>query len=176
MTIFKLKWMRWGAALGIVLALLMTTSAVNVQPAVAQSAAADGIVCTTSANATFTLRTESGYIGMSDDNTVFMWGFSVAGQPFQHPSPTLCVNQGDTVTVIVQNTLAEDISLVFPGQENVVANGVLAAPQFTGGALTSLAPVATANGGAMTYSFVASRAGTFIYQSGTNPDRQVRMG
>ena len=177
MTTLKLKWTRWGLALGVLLALLTATSATSVQPAVAQSTPADGIACTTSANATFTLRTESGYIGMSDDNTVFMWGFSIAGQPFQHPSPVLCVNQGDTVTVIVQNTLAEDISLVFPGQENVLANGVPSAPQFDGGgALTSLAPVAAANGGTMTYSFVASRAGTFNYQSGTSPERQVRMG
>ncbi len=177
MTMFKFKWMRWGLALGLLLTLLSTSSAVHPQAVVAQSTPTDGIVCTTSANATFTLRTETGYIGMSDDNTVFMWGFSIAGQPFQHPSPVLCVNQGDTVTVIVQNTLAEDISLIFPGQENVLANGAPSTPQFNGGgALTSLAPVAAANGGTMTYSFVASRAGTFIYQSGANPDRQVRMG
>ena len=177
MAIFKIKWMRWGMALVMVMALLMTTSATSFQSAVAQSAPTDGIVCTTSANGTFTLRTETGYIGTSDDNTVFMWGFSVSGQPFQHPSPVLCVNQGDTVTVILQNTLNEDVSLVFPGQENVLANGVLAEPQFDGnGALTSLAPVAPANGGTVTYSFVVSRSGTFAYQSGTDPDRQVRMG
>ena len=114
MTMFKFKWMRWGLALGLLLTLLSTNSAVRPQAVVAQSTPTDGIVCTTSANATFTLRTETGYVGMSDDNTVFMWGFSIAGQPFQHPSPVLCVNQGDTVTVIVQNTLSEDISLIFP--------------------------------------------------------------
>ncbi len=28
----------------------------------------------------------------------------------------------------------------------------------------------------MTYSFVASKPGTYIYESGTNPEKQVRMG
>ena len=106
-----------------------------------------------------------------------MWGFSAGNKPFQHPGPVLCVNQGDTVTVTLHNTLSEDVSIVFPGQENVLANGAPAQPQFDGGGtLTSLTQVASANGGSMTYSFVASHPGTFIYQSGTNPAIQVRMG
>ncbi len=35
---------------------------------------------------------------------------------------------------------------------------------------------AAANGGTVTYSFVASDPGTFLYESGTNPEKQVRMG
>jgi FtsP/CotA-like multicopper oxidase with cupredoxin domain len=106
-----------------------------------------------------------------------MWGFSEGAKPFQHPSPVLCVNEGETVMVILHNTLARDVSLMFPGQENVLADGAPAQPQFDGGgALTSLTNVAAANGGSMTYSFVASRPGTFVYQSGTDPAVQVRMG
>ena len=57
------------------------------------------------------------------------------------------------------------------------ANGAPAQPQFDGGGnVTSLTNVAPANGGSMTYSFVASRPGTFLYESGTNPEKQVRMG
>src|SRR5690606_5386052 len=41
---------------------------------------------------------------------------------------------------------------------------------------TSLTNVAAANGGTVTYSFVAGRPGTYIYQSGTDSERQVRMG
>ncbi len=172
-----LKWMRWGLALVLVLVLLTAASATNVQRATAQAVPTDGIVCTTNANNTFALTTSTGYIGMSDDNTVFMWGYTLSGQPFQHPSPVLCVNEGDTVTVILQNSLAEDVSIIFPGQENVLANGVPAEPQFDGGgALTSLTNVAAANGGTVTYSFVAGRPGTYIYQSGTDSERQVRMG
>jgi FtsP/CotA-like multicopper oxidase with cupredoxin domain len=81
------------------------------------------------------------------------------------------------VTVILQNTLDVDASILFPGQEDVLANGAPAQPQFDGGGeLTSLTNVASANGGSMTYSFVANNPGTYIYESGTNPRMQVGMG
>ncbi|MCA9901400.1 MAG: multicopper oxidase domain-containing protein [Anaerolineales bacterium] len=143
------------------------------------SANATGIVCTSDAspNPTFTLTTKTGYINLPDGNTMFMWGYSEGSSPFQHPGPVLCVNQGDTVTIILQNTLNEAASVMFPGQENVLANGVPAEPQFDGGgALTSLTNVAAANGGSMTYSFVATEPGTYLYESGTNPVKQVGMG
>lgn len=177
MRTFSLRWMRWGLALSAVLLLLSVGLVVKVRPALAQGSGAEGIVCTTSPNATFTLTTRTGYIGTPDDNIVYMWGFAAGGTPFQHPSPVLCVNEGDTVTIILQNTLPQDVSIMFPGQENVLANGVPAQPQFdTGGNLTSLTNVATANGGSVTYSFVASQPGTYLYESGTNPAVQVRMG
>ena len=80
------------------------------------------------------------------------------------------------------------MSIVFPGQENVTANGAPSQPQFTGGALTSLAQAAQPNGGTVTYSFTASKPGTFLYESGggqktsgtpslySSPQVQVRMG
>ena len=48
------------------------------------------------------------------------------------------VSESDTVTVILNNTLAEPVSIMFPGQEGVLANGAPAQPQFTGATLTSL--------------------------------------
>jgi FtsP/CotA-like multicopper oxidase with cupredoxin domain len=42
--------------------------------------------------------------------------------------------------------------------------------------MTSLTDTAAAYGGSVTYSFVASHPGTFLYESGTNPEKQVRMG
>ena len=39
-----------------------------------------------------------------------------------------------------------------------------------------MAPVAAAAGGSMTYSFVATKPGTYLYESGTNPGVQVQMG
>jgi FtsP/CotA-like multicopper oxidase with cupredoxin domain len=82
------------------------------------------------------------------------------------------------VTIVVNNSLSHDISLIFPGQENVLANGVPSEPVFDAGTLEllSLAPVAEANGGSMTYSFVASKPGTYLYESGTDPGIQVNMG
>ena len=44
----------------------------------------------------------------------------------------LCVNQGDEVTINLVNTLPETVSIVFPGQEDVLANGVPSQPQFSG--------------------------------------------
>jgi FtsP/CotA-like multicopper oxidase with cupredoxin domain len=138
---------------------------------------AEGLVCTTSPDATFELTTATGTIGTADDNTVFMWGYTLAGAPFQHPSPVLCVDEGDTVTIFLENTLDHDVSIVFPGQDDVLADGVPAQPQFDGsGVMTSMTNVAPAGGGTIAYSFVASKPGTYLYQSGTDPEKQVRMG
>ncbi|MBN1247725.1 MAG: multicopper oxidase domain-containing protein [Anaerolineae bacterium] len=137
----------------------------------------NGIICTSNATSTFTLVTQTGYISQPDGNAVFMWGLSESGQPFQHPSPILCVNEGKTVTIVVKNTLPDNISLVFPGQENVLANGAPSQPQWdASGNLVSLAPEAEANGGSVTYSFVAESPGTYLYESGTEPLKQVNMG
>ena len=139
-----------------------------------------GIVCTTGTQPEPDLqprRQATGYIILGDGNTMYMWGYRCSGQPFQHPGPVLCVNEGDTVTVILHNTLPDDVSIMFPGQDNVLANGAPAQPQFDAAAtLTSLTNVAAANGGSVTYSFVASKPGTYIYESGTDPEKQVRMG
>lgn len=178
MQLSNMKWLhRW--VLLPVLALLL--AAPLSAPAVAEAQAQGpkiGIACTsgTSPNPTFTLTTQTGYINLPDGNTAFMWGYSPANGAFQHPGPVLCVNQGDTVTVILNNTLPEAVSIIFPGQENVLANGAPAQPQFSGATLTSLTNVAAANGGSVTYSFVANNPGTFLYESGTNPEKQVHMG
>jgi FtsP/CotA-like multicopper oxidase with cupredoxin domain len=141
-------------------------------PAAAQGPAV-GIACTT--GPTFTLGTRDGYITLPDGNTMYMWGYSAGNGAFQHPGPVLCVNEGDTVTVVLQNALAAPVSIIFPGQENVLADGAPAQPQFTGALLTSLTNAAPP-GGSVTYSFVAGKPGTYLYESGTDPQKQVRMG
>jgi FtsP/CotA-like multicopper oxidase with cupredoxin domain len=156
-----------------------------------------GVACTANAgpNPTFTLTTRAGYINLPDGTTAYMWGFSEGSRPFQHPGPVLCVNEGDTVTVILKNLFtatspkgAPAVSIMFPGQENVTADGTPAQPQFSGTTLTSLTKAAQPGGGTVTYSFVASKPGTFLYESGggqvtsgtpspfANPQVQVRMG
>ena len=62
-----------------------------------------------------------------------------AATPSSIPARRLC-DRGDTVTVVLNNTLAYAVSIVFPGQENVLANGVPAQPVFDGGNLMSLTP------------------------------------
>ena len=176
----RLKRIRLGRALLVAAGLLLIAQVVGVPSAEAQTQPAVGIACTY--GPTFNLDAKSGYIVLGDGNTMFMWSYAQSGnaqsnQAFQYPGPVLCVNEGDTVTVILHNTLSEDVSIMFPGQENVLANGAPAQPQFNGGgALTSLTNVAPKSGGSMTYSFVASKPGTYLYQSGTSPEKQVRMG
>ena len=170
---------RWGEGLKLGLVLLTSGLAPLLQPATAQAAPPNtGVACTTGAatNPTFTLETKDGYIQLPDGNTMYMWGYANGGGAFQHPGPVLCVNEGDNVTVILVNNQPDAVSIMFPGQENVEANGGPANPQFDGlGNLTSLTNAAPP-GGSVTYTFVASKPGSYIYESGTNPQKQVRMG
>jgi hypothetical protein len=86
----------------------------------------------------------------------------------QYPGPTLIVNQGDTVTIKLRNTLPMPVSIVFPGQSGVTAGGGSPGP------LTSEAPGDGTT--VVTYSFVASQPGTYLYHSGSRADLQVEMG
>ncbi len=158
----------------LALVLLIAVSAfvplANLQPALAQAPSAVGVACTIGPS--FGLEAKSGYIQMPDMNTMFMWSYAPAGGAFQHPGPTLCVNQNDAVTITLGNSLTVPTSLIFPGQENVQADGVLAQPDVASNSLTkSVVP-----GGSITYSFTATRPGTFIYESGTDTKMQVSMG
>lgn len=169
----KLKWTR--LAMAFVTGLLALIPLAPVQTANA-AAPATGIVCTNGPD--FSLTAQTGYIQMSDMNTVYMWSYAVTGESFQYPGPVLCVNEGDTVTITLHNNLPYNLStsLIFPGQENVQADGAASQPEFDGsGNLTSLAKSAT-SGGSVTYSFEATRPGTFIYESGTDTKTQVPMG
>ncbi len=176
MQITRWKPLRSGLALGLLLVLVASAA-----PAadVAAQPPGSGIICTTSgsSNASFTLTAKSGYAAMPDGNTILMWSFAVGSGPFQLPGPTLCITQGDAVTIVLNNTLPEPVSIIFPGIENVSANGAPAQPQFdSGGNLISLTNTAAASNGSVTYSFTAPQPGTYLYESGTDPGKQVQMG
>lgn len=130
-------------------------------PAMAQNI---GMVCQTGAS--FQLETEAGYVQTPDGNTVFMWGYALGALPFQMPGPVLCVKEGQTITIELTNHLSEPSSIVFPGQAEVTA---------TGGSPGQWTQEA-APGGSVTYSFVAGTPGTYLYESGTQPHKQVHMG
>jgi FtsP/CotA-like multicopper oxidase with cupredoxin domain len=167
------------AVLALVAAAATSPGAVSAPP---PGPPAVGIVCTPGVGGDAThpiydLTTKTGYISLPDGNTAFMWGYSAGFDDFQHPGPVLCVNENDTVTVILHNTLPERVSVAFPGQDDVLADGVPAGPEVDGqGRVTSLTDTAAATNGTITYSFKADRPGTFLYESGTNPEKQVRMG
>ena len=121
------------------------------------------------------LTAKADYISPPDGGSVLFWGYADGTGRAQYPGPTLIVNQGDTVTITLKNELtvagggpAPNVSIVFPGQENVTATGG------TAGLLTQEA----APGGAdmVTYTFNADKPGTYLYNSGTQQDLQTEMG
>ena len=136
-----------------------------------------GLECTTSGTNVFTLTASGGYISTPDGNSIYMWSYSAGGGGFQLPGPTLCVDSGVTVTVVLHNALPEPTSLIFPGQVQVLADGRPAQPETdTTGNLTSLTTSAAALTGAVTYTFTAGAPGTYLYQSGTDVQKQQQMG
>ncbi|BAS26724.1 multicopper oxidase [Limnochorda pilosa] len=121
-----------------------------------------------------------GFVSIPDGNSLYVWGFAGAPDvPAQLPGPTLVIDQGDEVVVNLTNRLAEPVSLRFPGQEEVMVLGdggwEPARPQDAGGRRVSFMPAALP-GQTITYRFVAARPGTYLYESGTDPHRQVPMG
>lgn len=145
-------------------------------PGSAAAGPTNGIVCQTSDSNTFSLDTRAGYISTPDGNSIYSWGYTVSGGAFQLPGPTLCVESGSTVTVVLHNKLPEPVSIVFPGQGDVTADNAPAAPQFQGTTLTSLVQAAPATSGVVTYTFTAGSPGTYLYESGTDVSKQREMG
>jgi hypothetical protein len=121
---------------------------------------------------TFNLVAKTGNIQTPDGNSVFMWSYANVDTPdngaFQSPGPVLCATQGETVVVNLANGLPEASSIVFPGQD--------AAVTATGGSAGAFTREAAANGGTVSYSFAASNAGTYLYESGSDVAKQVEMG
>ena len=117
-----------------------------------------------SAAVSITLCAKAGSVTMPDGVIVPIWGLApaIAGDCASAvpalPGPVLEVGVGEEIAITLQNGLAENVSLVFPGL------GV--APDSVG------APA----GGSATYTFTPSRPGTFLYEAGTNVTRQVAMG
>ncbi|MDX9895086.1 MAG: multicopper oxidase domain-containing protein [Desulfofustis sp.] len=130
----------------------------------------DGITGTT-----FNLAAKADHITTADGGNYLIWGYAdqgnndgFAGQRAQYPGPTLIVKQGQTITVTLTNHLPEPtVSIIFPGQEGVTAIGG------TAGLLTQ---ESTGPGVTVTYSFVASKPGTYMYHSGSNMAKQLEMG
>src|SRR3990170_279270 len=85
---------------GAVVVLALPASAIG-RPQLAPASAPIGAVCNTGPS--FTLSTAAGYIYTPDGNTVFMWGYRLNGGSFQMPGPVLCVTQGQTVNITLNN-------------------------------------------------------------------------
>ncbi len=124
-----------------------------------------GIQGVTGTNFTFTAK--EGYIIVPDANSIYMWGYALGNNMMQYPGPTLILNQGDTVTITLNNKLPVPVSIVFPGMSNVTASG---------GQMGLLTREAKPYTGTVTYTFTAANPGTYLYYSGTNPELQIEMG
>lgn len=129
-------------------------------------AAIDGI-SGASGNPVFNLTASSGYINTPDGDSLLIWGYGVENEVAQYPGPTLIVNQDDIVTINLTNGLSMPVSMIFPGQQDVVASG---------GQEGLITRESTALDDTVTYTFTASEPGTFMYQSGTRQELQVEMG
>ena len=129
---------------------------------------------------TFNLTAKESYISTADGNSILAWGYANGDGSMQYPGPTLIVNEGQLVTINLTNQLPAHgadaplpVSIVFPGQTGVTTSCDAAIPTGSQGLLTCEAP---ADGTTVTYTFTASKPGTFGYHSGTRPDLQVEMG
>ena len=145
----------------------------------------EGMVCTdgsigSNGHRQFNLTATDGYTSEPDGNAIYDWGYTANGDVFQLPGPVMCINQGETVDVILTNELAVATSIQFPGQEGVTYDdgltsgpvGPVANPAGDLLALVQEAPPATS----IAYTFTATNAGTYVYESGSDPQLQVQMG
>ncbi|MCX6043677.1 MAG: multicopper oxidase domain-containing protein [Chloroflexi bacterium] len=109
----------------------------------------------------FDLYAVAGSTTLPDGANIPIWGYTADGAPATQPGgPTLVVNQGDIVSIILHNSLGEATSLLIQGQTMV--------PDRTG------AP----SNGTKNYAFTADHAGTYLYEAGLLPNaqHQVAMG
>ncbi len=117
---------------------------------------------------------------MPDGNAVPMWGFFAdTGQactdvPVWQVGPTLTATAGGTLTINLRNCLAEPISVFIPGQYKVLAPVSFLDTQ--GRQRARSFDLETAPGTVRTYVWNTIKAGTYLYHSGTHPQKQVQMG
>jgi FtsP/CotA-like multicopper oxidase with cupredoxin domain len=132
---------------------------------------------------TFNLDASTAFLNQPDGSSVYSWGYGCTVAPtgfapaaikgatcplMQVPGPTLIVTEGQTVNVVLTNSLpipAGNTSILFPGF-NVATTGGVA------GLLTQEAT----HGSTVTYTFTATTPGTHPYYSGTQSDLQIEMG
>ena len=130
----------------------------------------------------FDLYANKAQISTPDGDSFQIWGFADSDDSAaQYPGPTLIVDEGDTVMVTVYNNdvTQQSVSLVFPGQTGISKTCNIGLLSFTGCHGTSADganAVAAGLGHSITYTFEATKPGTYMYHSGVSPQIQIDMG
>jgi FtsP/CotA-like multicopper oxidase with cupredoxin domain len=139
---------------------------------VATPASADVLGVSVSGSLTMTAKADR--ITTPDGGSIYFWGFATGSGRPQYPAPTLILAADAMVSITVANQLPaqfnQRVSLAVAGQSGVVAT--CAAEPCVQGPITMEA----GQGGAVKYTFTASRPGTFLYNSASSPDLQIEMG
>ena len=117
-----------------------------------------------------------------------MWGFATdTGQacgslPMWTVGPQLTdldLVAGD-LTINLRNCLSESASIVIPGQPATSCNGSACLPvtmtDVTGRTRVTAFTTEAPAGGTMSYTWTGVKDGTYLYQSGSHPAKQVQMG
>lgn len=135
----------------------------------------------------YTIRAGVDNLVLPDNAVIPVWGYApVAGFDNNHnlvmvPGPLMTVNAGDVLHVTVQNALpaGRNTSFVVPGQRMPTnVGGALLPPVYDNNtpprvmSFTAESP----SGGSAQYYFNAVKAGTYLYESGTEPTVQIGMG
>jgi hypothetical protein len=177
---------------------ILRTVAAQMLPAMAALALASGVAraavpgiqdLATAGHPVFNLTASPGRISQPDGQSIYTWGYGCSVAPaaaafvpfsgscgtMQIPGPTLVVTEGDVVTVTLTNALppiAGNTSIVFAGLNATAVPASPGVPSGVAGNLTQeAAPLGT-----VTYTFTATKPGTYAYYSGTQSDLQVEMG
>jgi FtsP/CotA-like multicopper oxidase with cupredoxin domain len=114
---------------------------------------------------------------------ISMWGFvqdpgSCSGAPVPWTTgPDQVVATGGTLTISLRNCLTEPVSLVIPGQLTILTPQVFVDDSPEGRTrVRAFTHEATAGGGSATYTWNNLKPGTYLYQSGSHPAKQIQMG
>ncbi len=113
--------------------------------------------------------------------TISMWGFiedpgSCPAAPVPwNTGPLLKGNQGEVLAINLRNCLSEPVSIVIPGQMVILDPQVITDLQGRT-RVTAFTHEAPAGGGIATYTWNNLKEGTYLYQSGSHPAKQVQMG
>ncbi len=127
------------------------------------------------------MATESLWSPPDGGQPIVMWGFAedtgdcATAPPLWNIGPQLNAAPGSTLVVNLRNCLKEGVSLVIPGQRTSFTPVVITDDQGRQ-RVTSFTHEAPPNGGMATYTWTNIRPGTYLYQSGSHPAKQVQMG